>query len=92
MTIEQEVVAEAKDYVTVGDLTGLQDLWGEYQETDFGRALAWEWIFEKIYLHAALKKRREICQWLDGLFQELDPIQQMGLRQIFPYARYLLNK
>lgn len=92
MTIEQDIVAEAKPYLLAGDLEGLQGLWEEYQETDFGRPLAWEWIFEKLYLYAALKKQREICHWLDGLFQELDPIQQMGLRQMFAYARYLLNK
>lgn len=92
MTIEREIVAEAKVYLAVGDLEGLQGLWRVCQETDFGRTLSWEWIFEKIYVHAALKKQRAICEWLDRLFLELDPIQQIGLRQMFPYARYLLNK
>lgn len=90
--IEHDVVMEAKTYIVVGDLEGLKALWDEYQETDFGRPLAWEWIFQKVYLYAALKKQRAICDWLDELFLELDPIQQMGLRQMFPYARHLLHK
>lgn len=89
-TIEKEVIEEIKTYVNGGDLEGLRSLWKEYQEMDFGRELAWEYIFEKVYIHAALKKRREICEWLDSLFNELDPIQQIGLRHVFSYARYLL--
>ena len=91
-TIENDVIEESKRYINGGDLGGLQGLWLEYQETDFGRELAWEYIFGKIYIHAALKKQRGICEWLDGLFKELDPIQQIGLRQLFPYARYLLGR
>lgn len=90
-SIERDVISEIKAYITVGDLDGLKALWEEYQATDFGRELAWEYIFEKIYLHAALKKQRVICSWLDTLYLELDPIQQMALRQMFPYARYLLR-
>jgi hypothetical protein len=91
-SIEREVISEIKSYINGGDLDGLKTLWEEYQDTDFGRELAWEYIFEKIYLHAALKKQKPICSWLDILYQQLDPIQQMGLRQMFPYARYLLQK
>jgi hypothetical protein len=81
--IERDVISEIKVYINMGNLDGLKELWIDYQETDFGRELAWEYIFEKIYLHAALKKQKDICSW---------PIQQMGLRQMFPYAKYLLNK
>jgi hypothetical protein len=89
--IEEEVIREIKEYIHIGDLEGLQVLWNDYQETDFGRELAWESIFQKVYLHAALKKQRHICEWLEGLFRTLDPIQQIGLRHVFPYARYLLR-
>ncbi len=91
-SIERELISEIKMYIQKGDLDDLKELWNEYQETDFGRTLAWEYIFEKVYLHAALKKQTAICSWLDELYSELDPIQQMGLRQMFPYARYLLRK
>lgn len=90
--IEQDVICESKGYINVGDLEGLQERWIDYQETDFGRELAWEYIFEKIYIHAALKKQPFICEWLEERFHQLDPIQQIGLRHVFPYARYLLGR
>jgi hypothetical protein len=91
-SVERDVIREIKEYINRGDTTGLQQRWEEYQEMDFGRELAWEYIFEKSYIHAALKKQTEICAWLQSLFTQLDPIQQIGLRQVFPYARYLLNR
>ena len=93
MSIEEQLISEIKPFINKGHLEGLKELWLEYySETEFDRAIAWDYIFQKIYLHAALKKQPAICQWLDSVFIEFDPIQQIALRQIFPYARHLLNK
>jgi hypothetical protein len=74
-------------------LWGLKKKWSEYQtETDFGREIAWDFIFQKVYLHAALKKQKSICELLYTIFPELGPIQQIALRQMFSYTRYLLQK
>jgi len=93
MSIEEQLVVEIKPYINKGNLDGLKEQWLEYRtETDFGREIAWDFVFQKIYLHAALKKQKAICEWLDTVFTEFDPIQQIALRQMFPYSRYLLNK
>jgi hypothetical protein len=93
MSIEEQLVAEIKPYINKGNLDGLKEQWLEYySETDFGRAIAWDYVFQKVYLHAALKKQKLICEWLDTVFIEFDTIQQIALRQMFSYARYLLNK
>ena len=93
MSIEEQLVVEIKPYINKGNLDGLKEQWFEYRtETDFGREIAWDFIFQKIYLHAALKKQKAICEWLDAVFTEFDPIQQIALRQMFAYARHLLNK
>jgi hypothetical protein len=93
MSIEEQLVSEIKLIVARGDIHGLQQVWKEYvYETDFGRELAWDFIFQKIYLHAALKKQKEICKWLDSIFTQLNPIQQITIRQMFPYAHSLLNR
>jgi len=93
MSIEEQLVVEIKPYINKGNLDGLKEQWLEYRtETDFGREIAWDFVFQKIYLHAALKKQKAICEWLDTVFTEFDPIQQIALRQMFAYARHLLNK
>lgn len=93
MLIEEQLISEMKPFITKGNLEGLKELWSEYCfETNFDREVAWDYIFQKIYLHAALKKQKAICEWLDTMFTELNPIQQIALRQMFPYARHLLNK
>ncbi|MEI7670017.1 MAG: hypothetical protein WCJ33_08035 [Pseudomonadota bacterium] len=93
MSIEEQLVAEIKPYINKGNLDGLKEQLLEYYlETDFGCAIAWDYIFQKVYLHAALKKQKLICEWLDTVFTEFDTIQQIALRQMFSYARYLLNK
>ena len=92
MSIEEQLVAEIKPYINEGNLDGLKEQWDEWVNTDFGREIAWDFIFQKVYLHAALKKQKLICKWLDTIFIELDTIQQIALRQMFSYARHLLNK
>ncbi len=93
MSIEEQLISEIKPYINKGNLDGLKEQWQEYRlETEFDREIAWDFVFQKIYLHAALKKQKHICEWLDTVFTEFDPIQQIALRQMFPYARHLLNK
>lgn len=93
MTVEEQLVAEIKPFINKGNLDALKEQWNEYySETDFGREIAWDFVFQKVYLHAALKKQKHICEWLDTVFTQFDPIQQIALRQMFSYAKHLLNK
>jgi len=92
-TLEDHIVRTIKPYVEKGDLDNLQQIWTEYQEnTEFPRDIAWDYVFQKVYLHAALKKQAHLCTWMDDIFQGFDPIIQIGMRQTFSYARYLLRK
>ena len=93
MGIEDDLIAEIKLLINVGNLNEIQCRWDEYtHDIDFGRDLAWDYIFQKVYLHAALKKQQAICDWLQTIFGLLSPIEQIALRQVFPYARHLMNK
>ena len=93
MSIEDELIQEIKPLIDDGNLTALEIAWEDYREnTDFGRELAWDYIFQKVYLHAALKKQHAICEWLDSIFLEFNPMLQIAMRHMFAYARYLLRK
>jgi len=53
----------------------------------------WPYLFQKVYLHACLKKRADMAEWLHTqMYSKLDPIQQIALRQVFPYGKHLLTK
>lgn len=85
-------IRTCKTYVNEGNLLGLQECYSEMQNNDLGYNLNWEYIFHRIYLHACLKKKHTIVDWLTAMFGTLDPIAQIGLRQIFPYGRFLLAR
>ena len=91
--LEDHLVQTIKPFVEKGDVDNLKELWTEYRDhTEFPREVAWDYIFQKVYLHAALKKQAHLCAWLDEVFLEFDPIVQIAMRQMFAYARTLLRR
>ena len=94
--MNKEVILNCKAYIN----EDLEQEFKQYilyvinnQESNTEYKLAYEYIFQQVYIHACLKKKRDIAEWLQTtLFPRLDPIQQIGLRQVFPYGRYLLAK
>lgn len=64
----------------------------EYYKENLSEPYPWEYVYQKLYLHACLKKKRIVVEWMNGLFSKFDPIQQIALRQMFSYGRYLLAK
>ena len=78
-----------KHWVERGDLKSLQQAFEQVATQDIDMPT----LFHRIYLHACLKKQTVIAEWLEkGVFPTLCPIQQIGLRQIFPYGHRLLKK
>jgi hypothetical protein len=89
-TMEKQIVSEFKHIINTGDLYEFQELAQSYLESE--DAIAWDYVFQKVYLHAALKKREDITKFMDTLFPRLGPIEQIHIRQMFSYARHLLKK
>ncbi len=51
------------------------------------------YIFQKVYIHACLKQRHDIAKYLqEECFHLLPQIEQIAIRQVFSYGRYLLKK
>lgn len=84
----EDFIKTCKLLIEENNLECLQDYYLENKDEPF----AWEYAYQKIYLHACLKKKREIAEWMAGLFPTFDPIQQIALRQMFSYGKYLLAK
>lgn len=92
--ITSEIIKEVKEFINKNNLECLKELWTEYQTTDFEsyQQVSWDYIFQKVYLHACLKKRRDIVEWLDTLFIGFNEITQIAIRHTLNYGKYLLNK
>lgn len=82
-----EFVQVAKRWVEKGDIQVLQESIQFVPNQDIPT------LFHRVYIHACLKQKKEIAEYLETIvFPTLCPIQQIALRQIFPYGRYLLAK
>lgn len=91
----REILAIAKERIENGDLDSIQHIYLDILNTEYpsGQEPDIGYLFHKLYIHACLKGQPIIADWLtSSLFQNMDPIQQIALRQIFPYGRLLLSR
>jgi hypothetical protein len=93
--MEHAIIAECKEIITHKTLSVLQ-AWYDNLMTEYDWAetrVDWPYIFQKIYIHACLKKKRDMADWLEALFKEkVDPINQIAYKHSFTYGRHLLRK
>ena len=84
------IIQFLKDLVDKNDLDALKT----YYSTlfDYNTNIPWDVVFQRVYLHACLRKRSTIADFLVQVYETMDPIDKIALRQVFPYGRYLLNK
>jgi hypothetical protein len=90
--IIRDIIKDIKDIINKGNLNELKELWETYQNTDFDGIIAWDYVFQKVYLHACLKKKIEIVNWLELLFNQFNDIHKIAIRHTLTYGKYLLRK
>lgn len=93
ITATDNIIFVSKQFINSDDLLGLQEYFKETQSTEFESEPSWDYIFQKVYLHACLKKRNSMAEWLKTeIFPQLGAIQQIALRQIFSYGHALKSR
>ncbi len=91
--MDDELIQTCKGWIDLKNTVGLQTCILEMMETEYPREPDWPYIFHRVYLHACLKGHKDAAAWLQTtIYPKMDPIQQIALRQIFPYGRVLLQK
>jgi hypothetical protein len=84
----EDLIYTFKELINKNDLDAfkayLDQLLNDYTD------IPWDYIFEKVYIHECLKKRKEIADFLTAEYKKMDPIQQIAIRHVFSYGRYLL--
>ena len=91
--MDDELIQTCKNWIDMKNTCGLQTYICEMMETEYPTEPDWPYIFHRVYLHACLKGLADAASWLETtIYPRMDPIQQIALRQIFPYGRTLIQK
>ena len=94
--MDRQILEDCKDFIETDQLEGLQSYiyqWIDTKDTLTDYRLPIEYLYQQVYLHACLKKKKHIAEWIKSMFTVIfDDIQQIALRQMFSYGNYLLNK
>ena len=86
------IIGIFKTYINDNNLDALKDYLLELKETEYEPPISWDYLFQKVYIHACLKKKRAIVDFLMEQYAGLTPIEQIAVRQVFSYGRHLLEK
>ena len=92
MPREPEEVVNLKEIINRG---GDLDWFKSYAEEVFHSVedVDLSYIFQKVFLHACLKKKPEIANWMrEVCFPLMPEIEQISIRQCFSYGNFLLKK
>ena len=91
--MNNEIITTCKKYIEENNLDYLQEYYKDLLNSENLDKVDWPTIFQKLYLHACLKGKPQTAEWFEKtLYPTMDPIQQIALRQIFPYGKHLLSK
>lgn len=86
-----EIIKDCKKHVEQNNLEYLKICLESLLQDD--REHDWPVIFQKIYLHACLKGKRDIVEWLtNSVYPIMEPIQKIALRHVFSYGNHLLKQ
>lgn len=86
------IIATAKRMIDVGNKEGLMEYYASVLEIYDPDSLDYPYLFRHIYVHACLRKQVAIIAWLKEMYETMDPIMKIGLRQIFGYGEHLLRR
>ncbi len=91
--MEKDIIRDLKEYINRSDESGFFEYIRENMIIEHPLQLDLSYMFHRIYLHACLKGQATIAVWMEkNVYPALDKIQQIALRQIFPYGKHLLKK
>ena len=93
MSVSEALVREVKPIIERGEREFLEEVLGAYLESAvYSSMIAWDYVLLKVYIHACLKKQSDIASWTVEQTARLDPIQQIAIRHMLPYGRWLLAR
>ena len=89
-----KIIKECKKMIENDNLKDLKEYYLNLNEYEIfiSNTIAYEYIFQKIYIHACNYGNKETIEWLIERYIEMDNIRKIALRQLFYYGKYILKK
>jgi hypothetical protein len=86
-----DIVREIKYYINANKLQALQMLYDDLYEQHANKEYTYnfEYLWQSAYIHACLKKRSEIKDWLMTLYEQMNDIQKAALKPNLIYGKYV---
>ena len=88
---EDVLIRKIKDMIDHHDIYEIERIYKE-ELADNTNHYNVGYIYQKVYLHACLKQRHGIVEFLRPLYKLLPVIDQIEIRPMFRYADMLLQK
>ena len=90
--MEAAVIRDCKALIEHSSLQALQIFFDNLHLDENAHLVDWPYVWQKVYIHACLKKKHEMATWLEERFKDLDPIAVMAYRHTLNYGHHLLKK
>lgn len=90
--MESEIICKCKALIDFDNIIDLEFYFNELNYNKVFEKIAYEYIFQKIFLYACIKGKKPTIEWLCNKYTDFDDIQRIAIRQMFFYAKYLLIK
>ena len=74
------------------DMNGLVDILNLVRLYDINKQISTGYIFQKSFFKACKYGNKSIILWLSNIFDEIDPIEKMSIRQLFKYGKYIVKR
>ena len=90
----EEIIKTCKIYIKNSDLDMLKTYYINLQDPEILAVggIAYEFIYQKIFLYTCITGADEILKWLSEMYFEFYDVSKIALRQSFFYGKYLLKK
>lgn len=83
------IIADIKSSINNNDVDEISRI---YMKESNNSNLNWGYIYQKVYIHACLKQKHDVVNYLKPMFELLSPIDQIAIRPMFHYGDLLLQK
>ena len=89
----KKIIKDCKNLIKEENLKELKEYYNNLSNTDLiiSNLIGYEYIFQKIFIYACQYGNKEIIEWLFKIYEEMDNIRKIGLRQLFFYGKYQLK-